>query len=329
MPKTPERMLRNRFRISGHVERGFTLVELLVVIAIIGILVALLLPAVQAAREAARRSQCMNNIRQVVLANHNFHDAHGKLPPGYGYSVSRCGDVEWPWVMHLLPYLENANLGDLIIWDWNPGALPPPGPDGLRQNDVVGAQIPTFLCPSDPTAIVPWNADLSCTQSPYKPYGRISYAGNFGQGQMEKKPRVDGIFRCDYGARMGQIPDGTSNTLLLAELIIGGQCSIRGTHSYDEGPVFMQDHRPNDRSPDLVRWCDASDNPRKGSPAPCLDVLTQLNMIVHTARSFHPGGVHVGLCDGSVQFVAETISLDVWQALGTPDGGEVMPDAAF
>ncbi len=313
--------------------RGFTLVELLVVIAIIGILIALLLPAVQAAREAARRIQCTNNVKQVCLASHMYHQSHGHFPPGYGYMhsglrASGTYDPEWPWVLRLFPYLELDDSLKDIDWTWNPGIAfsgVPVGNQKIIMADVAGLQ-----CPSDQTASKPFNSAGACS-SGSPPYGRTSYAGNFGRGQMESVSHVSGIFGYNHGAKIREISDGASQTMLASELIPGGNCTIRGAVAYDEGPVFMQDHTPNSPAPDIVRWCDPSDG-QPGAVAPCahrsgnFGVLSTLNMVVHTARSTHPGGVNAGMCDGSVRFVEDNIDLAAWQALGTPNGGELIAE---
>jgi len=325
--------------------RGFTLVELLVVIAIIGILIALLLPAVQAAREAARRAQCTNNVKQIGLAAHMYHDTNRQFPPAYchwtAYGTGGNGpQPEWPWPVRLFAFLEQRTLFDNIDWTFNPGA--PFSGYPAEQKAAATAQISTFLCPSDPNAEVIWNAEQNCYGSAsqdVEQHGRISYGGNFGQGQMEAPlppdgNKVRGVFGYNYGAKFRDITDGTSNTLLTAELIVGHTCTMRGAHSYDEGPVVMQDYAPNDPTPDLVRWCDPADA-QPNSRAPCLNgggvrgTLDTLNQVLHTSRSMHPGGVTTGLCDGSVQFVSESIELDTWQALGTPDGGETISEGAF
>lgn len=313
---------------------GFTLVELLVVITIIGILIALLLPAVQAAREAARRAQCSNNCKQLALALHNYHAAHHTFPPGYGYPRTRDGHpTEWSWVPRLYPYLEQQAAYDLIEWDYHIGTSAATTP---AQQKVASPQIATLICPSDSGARVRFNEKKACWPSSAKEYGRICYGGNFGQGQQEAADRVEGVFGQYFGARIADIRDGTSQTLLLSELVTGGPCNVRTIHSYDEGALFMQDYTPNDLTPDLVRWCDPQD--ANQGPAPCAPGSGTLgggilgnnyNMVLHTSRSLHPGGVTATLCDGSVRFVGETIALHLWQALGTPDGSEVISSSKF
>jgi prepilin-type N-terminal cleavage/methylation domain-containing protein/prepilin-type processing-associated H-X9-DG protein len=320
--------------------RGFTLVELLVVIAIIGILIALLLPAVQAAREAARRTQCINNSKQIALALHLYHDNYNALPPGYGILPANgygtgVGDsgqrdyAEWSWAARLFGYLEQTAIYGQIDWTWNPGLSNEPSP---TIKEIITAKIPTFYCPSDEAVRTNFNEEFVCYSGAAvrDGFGRMSYAGNFGRGQLEAPlapagRRYNGVFRYNAGDSFSAITDGTSNTLLTLEILPGGPCNVRGAFAYDEGPVAMQDYPPNSRTPDLVRWCDSSvdrqpDHPE--SAAPCLDSVTQLNMVRHSSRSNHPGGVVVSMCDGSVGFRTNEISLDVWQALGTPNGGE-------
>lgn len=318
-------------RTGNRGVRAFTLVELLVVIAIIGILVALLLPAVQSAREAARRTQCLNNCKQVALACLTYESDYGELPPGYGWFRNPPGanvadEPEWPWSARIFPYVEQQAAYDIIDWELNPGF------SHRQLFPALAVRVPSFECPADENASRRWNETRACDSSG-KTHGRISYAGNFGQGQMEetnrRRPRTPGVFGHNYGAPFAKILDGTSNTLLLSELIVGAGCSVRGAHTYDEGPVFMVDYGPNDPTPDLVRWCDEANSHRVDFVAPCLHssgnygTLGQLNMILHTSRSTHPGGVMIATCDGSSRFLNETIDIDVWQALGSPQGGEV------
>ena len=319
--------------------RGFTLVELLVVIAIIGVLVALLLPAIQAAREAARRSQCMNNSRQIGLALQNYHSTHGSLPPGYGplpeggYGQGLAGGTpyaEWSWAARLFGYLEQAAISGAIDWDWNPGQVAS-APATIKE--VITAKVSSFHCPSDDSVNTNFNEGKVCYAGGAldEGYGRLSYAGNFGQGQLEAVkapdgPKLDGVFSYNHGDSFRQITDGTSNTLLIAEIIPGGPCSIRGVFAYDEGPVFMQDYVPNSTVPDLVRWCDKEDDVSLGvyTAAPCNPQLSKLNMVLHTARSRHPGGIVTGFCDGSTRYISDNINLIVWKAYGTPREGEIV-----
>ena len=305
-----------------HDFRGFTLVELLVVIAIIGVLVALLLPAVQAARESARRTQCTNHLKQLGLAFQNYHSRAGSFPLGYGplgpetYGSGVPSGVEWPWCIRLLADLEETALYDQVDWTLNPGG-------GYAElQPILGATIPGFLCPSDTATLEPWNATARCVPSvPTWTYGRISYAGNFGIGPMEAPipPRILGVLGHNRGARFAEITDGSSHTALISELIVGTGCTIRGTHSYDEGPAYMHDFTPNDPTPDQARWCGEEDRAR-GS---CVQISRQ-NMVIHTSRSYHSGGVNLALCDGAVTFLADAIDLRLWWAIGSQDGGEAV-----
>jgi prepilin-type N-terminal cleavage/methylation domain-containing protein len=339
-----------RGRLRKHLSSGFTLVELLVVIAIIGVLVALLLPAVQAAREAARRSQCTNNVKQVALGLHLYSNDHGSLPPGYGplpeggYGTGIGGGspyAEWSWAARLYGYVEQATVAGQIDWTWNPGIVANASP---TIKAVRTTKVPTFHCPSDSSVNTNWNQGATCASGDNEGWGRISYAGNFGScfdtnpprapasaSQLEaprsgaRFDRADGVFSYNHGDKFGQITDGTSNTLLTLEILPGGVCSIRGAIAYDEGPVAMQHYPPNDPTPDLVRWCDRDDR-QPDAAAPCIASLTKLNMVLHTSRSLHPGGVVVSLCDGSTRLISDEIDLGVWRALGTPRGSELAAD---
>jgi len=306
---------------------------LLVVIAIIGTLVALLLPAVQAAREAARRSQCSSNLKQIALAFHNYESAHHQFPFGYGIMKGPCcvGSAlgeEWPWPPRLFPQLEEQALYDMTDfsapcgypWSYLPPAI----------QTVVSAQLSVFHCPSDPGTEKPFNS-LQCASvgiasgTQFGPYGRISYAGNTGIGLMEAPSRIKGVMGYNWGAKFSQIHDGTAHTALLSELVIGSECTLRGIHSYDEGPVYMHDFTPNDRTADEMRWCTTDLEPPE---ALCIKI-TMPNMVRHTARSHHPGGVHTAFCDGSVRLTSELIDRDTWHALGSSQGHETIVSDEF
>jgi prepilin-type N-terminal cleavage/methylation domain-containing protein len=315
-------------------KRAFTLVELLVVIAIIGVLVALVLPAVQAAREAGRRAVCTSNIRQVALALLQYHDTHHVLPPGYFRS-------SWTWCNRLFPYIEEVAFAEKIDWSVNT-TWAPSWPAG--QEAIIASQINVFLCPSDPSAQHLFDEDRLCINGATPTnmdgkWGRISYAGNYGRGQMEAPVRVPGLFASSSSTRFTKVTDGTTNTILLGELIAGGLCTARATHSVPEGPAFMFDNTPNDPTGDLTRWCDHTDA-MPGAFAPCQQGTASSygfgnwgvvgeNMLVHAARSMHFGGVMTARCDGSAAMINDTIDLMAWQALGTPASNEIIDDSTF
>ena len=320
-------------------ENAFTLVELLVVVTIIGLLIALLLPAVQAAREAARRVQCANNLKQLGLALSNYENMHGMYPPGHGfvpasdYGTGKSSENVWSWPARLFPYVDQESLAN--VTDWSENAC---NSQSANTKSIKAIQVPAFLCSSDVGSRIRKNEGKAC-KTPDGSLatgfgGRISYGGNYGQGQMEAAKRVPGVFGFNSTIRVSEIYDGTSNTLALSELLVGHACTVRGVHSFQEGPVIMVDYSPNDPTPDLVRWCDPADG-LSNAAAPCLwssgnwGTLSQTNMVLHTSRSAHPGGVQTVLCDGSVHFVNQTIALSVWQALSTPAGGEAVPGNAF
>ena len=340
--------LRGDTRAPHRPRRGaFTLVELLVVIAIIGILIVLLLPAVQAAREAARRLQCTNNVKQVALAVHNYHAAFQQFPPGYGYSAGDYGGhnengAEWPWIPRVYAFLGHEPLAALIDWELKTGN---PIDTWTEQDRApMEAQLSVLHCPSDGNARILFDARES-SWGKRMVNGRSSYAGNFGLKALEAPftsdpatSRVRGVFLQNWGANFSEIRDGTSNTLLTSELIIGHTLTVRGSVAYDEGPVFMVDSTPNDRTADLTRWCDKRDAHTTASPAPCQykgntlggGVLgNNLNMVLHTSRSMHPGGVVVSLCDGSAQFVSQSIDSELWKFLGSSAGGELVDSNAY
>ena len=290
--------------------RGFTLVELLVVIAIIGILIALLLPAVQAAREAARRSQCSNNLKQLGLGIHNYHDAMKSFFPGHIlYPSSSMGDyVTWP--LFLFPYIEQGALYDQNNFNSSWG--------GCGTNTPVLSQaLSTFQCPSD------GESDFGHTCRT-----RNNYVTNAGIGILRKEltpSQTMGIFVQNKCLKMRDLTDGTSNTIGMSELIkVRDGYDFRGVWSYPEGCHYQHDRTPNTQIPDEIRtaFCVST------TAAPCIGTYSAHNTraILLSARSRHPGGAQAFLMDGTVRFISETIDLQTWQALGTPYGEEVLGD---
>lgn len=291
---------------------GFTLVELLVVIAIIGVMVGLLLPAVQAAREAARRMQCTNNLKQIGLGLHNYHDTYRRFPAGF-YQFTTGLPNESTWIAHILPFIEQKNLYDGIV-AWQQFGSPPAG-SGVQR--VTSTFLPTMTCPSD----VP--VELAATN-----WARGNYAANNGIGPMStvgvnsvaRGPL--GVFIQNMSRNMAEILDGTSNTAMVSELLKSPGNDFRGVMHYPEGPLYHHNFSPNTRLDDQFRGSLCVTIPR----APCVGTYTAWNnrSIVLSARSLHPGAINVALVDGSVRTVANTVNLLTWQNLGNHQDGIVL-----
>jgi prepilin-type N-terminal cleavage/methylation domain-containing protein len=269
---------------------GFTLVELLVVISIIGVLMALLLPAVQAAREAARAAQCKNSIRQVGLALHNYHDIHQRLPPGWIGNMPE-GTPGWGWMVSILPQMEQGPLHDNVIQR----NLPIADPVNLRAREHV---LKLLQCPSDPTPKL--FTLLADDDSPMFQVSRSNYVGVFGTLEVEDDPTAgDGAFYFLSSTRFSDITDGLSNTMLVGE---------RGTRL---GASLWQGVVPG-AAEAMVRIVGTGDH-TPNHPAHHFDDFS----------SFHHSGVHFVVGDGSVRRIDDSIDLTVYQALLTRGGGEV------
>lgn len=307
-------------------------------IAIIGVLVALLLPAVQAAREAARRAQCQNQLKQVVLALHNHVDVKKKLPPGGEHDVHRLstgyspsGDTtSWgpSWLVHTLPYLEQTSLYQQ--WDFTI----PRARDGA--NGVVSATpLPMLVCPSAGSSPQPYVNTVN--------FARGNYAANCGAGNgysdgdfnlnSERGPFHLGRY---YGATLADIEDGTSNTILVGEILAGNRAGdTRGAWAFPSGAMFSGGDGANVSPRNILTPnSNALDDTKRDKPGRCeaanddrqLRCTAGGNRPYQTARSKHSGGVQIGLADGSVRFIRDSINVDTWRRLLAQADGQVVGD---
>jgi prepilin-type processing-associated H-X9-DG protein len=309
---------------------AFTLVELLVVIGIIAILVALLLAAVQQARAAAARISCRNNMKQVALALHGYHDAYECFPPGqYAGMQEDTAEDELGnrccWVQPTLPFLGEEPL--FLAFDESDfNALHTPGKES--------ALIKTLLCPADPnspkmnTLDKNESYDGTTEVSQGMHINIVACAGSTGYGLTGLYP-LNGIFYARSSTRILQVSDGTTNTLLLSEIRVVPDTDtlndLRGRYcnSWTGNNWFSTLYPPNAKVPDQqayqgvsTLWAPTIEPP--GGPWP----VAPGNFLI--ARSNHPGQVNVAMADGSVTSYENSVDPVVWQALGTRAGGEVI-----
>ncbi|NLF10019.1 MAG: DUF1559 domain-containing protein [Pirellulaceae bacterium] len=335
--------LKQPFAIQRR-KTAFTLVELLVVITIIGILIALLLPAVQAAREAARRLQCNNNLKQIALALHNYHETNQTLPFGSSYSTAATRTDAGTWASFILPYIEQQGVFDLLDFNY---------PMGDARNAAAAAiEIQTFACPSDPQSSEPilenrrwspgtsesgyrgtWNptnamglwypgcTGPTCpdfclfsadnTASPNNPtcqgcnWGTESGGFCIADG-LKGEAAFAGMFgRAKVGIPFSRVSDGLSNTLMIGETL-PGHC--RYNCMYCNNFPVATTHVP------LNLMDSMEEDP------------TMANGYIRSGgfKSLHPGGVGFALGDGSVRFINETVDYVLINQLGTRAGGEVV-----
>jgi prepilin-type N-terminal cleavage/methylation domain-containing protein len=333
-------------------QRAFTLIELLVVIAIIGLLMALLLPAIQRVRLAANAIRSRNNLRQLALAMHNHHETLGTLPGASGPVKPDGTDFGFSALAQILPFVEQDNLQRLI--DLSQPLYLGSGPSRtLNPVHQPAAQtvVPLFLNPADGQKPVFTSYFAAQTAG-------TNYAVNTGTGQgsfVDIKYPTDGVFWNGSQVRITDLLDGSSNTLLMAEILLGPDQNASGPLPYSAGPPRWSANRSTGRvpigappggvNPPLSESdCAAATSWRGARGAGWIypDLSStgfntylppnspQPDCLAHgsgwyTARSPFPAGVHCSFGDGSVRLVRNTIQLQVWRALSTRAGGEVIP----
>ncbi|CAN5915539.1 DUF1559 domain-containing protein [soil metagenome] len=335
--------------------RGFTLIELLVVIAIIGVLIALLLPAVQAAREAARRSQCINNLKQMGIALHNYHDVNDSVPP----TGAALGPQQFSLKPRILPFMEQVPLYDSINFDV--------GPADVRNRTLERTLVNAFQCPSDDNP--------GTTNQDQRP---ASYTNNLGTHTPFNRYVISGpayfqgrhtVAACAGGTltdpiipivRFSTVRDGLSNTVMFSEHVKGRSSMVQdGPHMiYTGGPSDRCQFHDQPNNNFLMYQAIQSDAntfnydfkgrlwaraqlgrgggyfhtipPNKKSHIFTGQAVggTQIYQLIG-ASSYHPGGLNVCMMDGSVRYVKETIDYPTWLAISTTKGGEVVDSSAL
>jgi prepilin-type N-terminal cleavage/methylation domain-containing protein/prepilin-type processing-associated H-X9-DG protein len=330
---------------------GFTLIELLVVIAIIGVLVALLLPAIMAAREAARRIQCTNNLKQFALAANAYHDIHNMLPPGriwrplpgLPFPTFFSGVQNTTWFSLLLPQIEQTGLSAAFNFDTGiEGPLIGGVPPGFAANaTVLRTQMAVFQCPSDSTeefrAVLGAVGEVVAT--------RGNYLASWGNTQWGQQNSAAGAATLNLpvlykksafghqGTRFSDIRDGLSSTILFSEGVQGRENDVRGL-VWSVGCNFTSRYTPN-ATKDFygvadppggggdrvgVGFCVSDPGQGLGCvevPFPWLDVYIG-------PRSRHSSGVHAAFGDGSVKYLKNSVDPLIWMGLNTIRGGEIL-----
>jgi prepilin-type N-terminal cleavage/methylation domain-containing protein/prepilin-type processing-associated H-X9-DG protein len=312
---------------------GFTLVELLVVIAIIGALVALLLPAVQSAREASRRAACGNHLRQLAVALQNFHDSQGRFPPGRGGPVPKVFSPQ----AYLLPYIEEGSLQARIDLTMAPTTIVVSGKShsGKANEPAAKEAVAVLQCPSDAVA----------GRVPSSIFGATNYVANVGSAAVDGNLwPADGVFFGESRVKFNDLADGSAQTAAFSERMLGNGIAV-STLPPDQANLYILELKnsvpvdePTCASPASGGWYKErgakwilgnygntlyNHHYRPNPPQwDCMNQPQQKGYIA--ARSYHVDGVNVAFCDGSVRFIIDSIELAIWRALATRDGAETL-----
>ncbi len=333
-----------------HHRRAFTLIELLVVIAIIGVLIALLLPAVQAAREAARRAQCTNNLKQIGIALHNYHSALNCFPVGFllptNYTPPTSGPLAgvpafhycWSALAQMTPYMEQTNVYNSLNFDLSFAYGPPtyaPMPANLT---AMASTVGIFLCPSD------------AAPPPNPAFGPSNYAFCTGNGSNGGNPTsANGMFILGPPQSLAQATDGSSSTVAASEQLLGGSDGTDPSGVPFPAERAIAFSSATSLTPAGCQSPDSGWLQNKGSAwweGDCLGTLFNNYLTPNSkqydceggfyhfpgwkaARSHHPGGVNSVFSDGHVQFVKDSVNTSTWRALGTRGGKEVISSGDF
>jgi len=313
----------------GRSRVGFTLIELLVVIAIIAILIGLLLPAVQKVRQAAARMKCSNNLKQIGIAVHGYHDAFGKLPPGQFNRLHTeptappAALATWErigWAALILPYMEQEALLTRVRTDARTN-----NNYTLFQQSCANT-VPTYICPSDPNGgRTPGVGNVAGHAAEGFHTNYLGCAGS----TVFSAPATDGtalngvLFPLSTLTLVG-IGDGTSNQLLASETLLspvsaGDDRRGRIWNCWQGETLFSTIYPPNTTVADVCYSCPATPNTK----APCT-AITNGNGAVQSARGLHNGGVNVVLADGSVRFIPDGINPTIWTNLGSRNDGNAL-----
>ncbi|HEV3258680.1 MAG TPA: DUF1559 domain-containing protein [Gemmataceae bacterium] len=294
--------------LTTDARRGFTLIELLVVIAIIGVLVGLLLPAVQKVREAANLASCKNNLKQIGLAMHNYHDTHGRFPVGY-YDPTPWPQLDngpgWGWGAFLLPYLEQSNLYDQINFKLDVG-----DPANAAVRNVF---LKSFFCPSDTQITTFAVTDGGSNAWTLAQGSYVACNGNDGVDDFTTPAHTGAFVRGVKGFRMADIADGLSNTLFVGDRI--GQLSYSTWVGGPTGALNPFLEAPGNYGAEVtLLMCHA------GPTGPNTPGVYDAD----STSSPHRRGVPFLFGDGSVHFLTNGIDIPVWMALATRAGGEAI-----